>query len=153
MFKIIGGNIKLLRTRKKLSQSDLGAELDLTRQQISNYEKGDVTVPLNSIVALSTFFKIPIDFLIKLNLQEYSDDALTKLLEEKGLLEITQNSKESAENLLDTYFKNIVKEQLKPMEDLMRKILIKIDLTDLKYELSEEINKVNSLMGENHKKS
>ena len=159
MFKQIGGNIKILRNRKNLSQSDLGDQLNISRQQIAHYEKGDKTIPLTSIHAISEIFSIPIDYLVKLDLDKLSDSQIDNLVNEimphsETSLSVT-NQKVSEENnslsLLDDYFKQIVKEQLSPIEDLLRKVLVKIDLTDLKYELGEEINKVNKVIGEEQK--
>lgn len=157
MFKQIGRNIKILRNKKNLSQSDLGERLNVTRQQIANYEKGDTTIPLSSITTLSSIFGIPIDFLVKFNLSNYTDTKLDGLLsnvigDNSSLIKEITSVKHKHDNLsatlLDNYLKSIVKEELAPVKDLLHKVLMKIDLTDLKYELSEEIKNANILISE-----
>lgn len=154
MFKQIGENIRILRNRNKLSQSDLGSYLNLSRQQIAHYEKGEKTIPLISVNSISNIFRIPIDYLIKLDLSQYSSKELDKLLNDtfKDDFNMTESmdahKKSSSVEMLNNYVKNVVKEQLAPIEDLLQKVLVKIDLTDLKYELGEEIKKVNKVIGE-----
>ena len=156
MFKQIGENIRILRNRKKLSQSDLGNRLKLTRQQISTYEKGNNTIPLTSINSISNVFDIPIDYLVKLDLSKYKGTELDELLSDisNNNLKLSEHisnlntGNDSSLSLLDEYLKSLVKDQLTPIEDLLRKVLVKIDLTDLKYELNEEIKKANRSIGE-----
>ncbi|WP_027393196.1 helix-turn-helix transcriptional regulator [Aquimarina latercula] len=154
MFKQIGENIKVLRSRRKFSQGDLGAKLELTRQQIATYEKGESTIPLTSITKISEIFNISIDLLVRLNLSDCTEEQIEEILENR--LEKNQNlmnlisSKQHNRSidLLDNYLKSIVKEQMKPINDLLTKLLVKIDLTDLKYELNEEIKNVNLIINE-----
>ncbi len=151
MFKQIGRNIRVLRKRNNLSQADLGIQLDLSRQQIAHYEKGDKTIPLTSITALSEIFNISIDHLIKLDLSDLTNDEFTALsknsFDRPKSFDLLQER--SSSSVLDNYFKQIIKNHLKPVEDLLQKLLIKIDLTDLKYELGEEIKKANQFIEEN----
>lgn len=65
MFGRIGKNIKALRHKAKITQSDLAAKLGVSRQQIANYEKGNVTIPLKSVVEMSMIFDVSIDDFIK----------------------------------------------------------------------------------------
>ncbi|WP_281989694.1 helix-turn-helix domain-containing protein [Aquimarina aggregata] len=151
MFKQIGRNIRVLRKRNNLSQADLGVQLDLSRQQIAHYEKGNKTIPLTSITALSEIFNISIDHLIKLDLSDLTNDEFTAL--SKNSFDKPESfdplQERSSNSVLDNYFKQIIKNHLKPVEDLLQKLLIKIDLTDLKYELGEEIKKANQFIEEN----
>jgi transcriptional regulator with XRE-family HTH domain len=61
----IADNIRIYRKKYRLSQSQLAEKLDLTRQQIANYEAGNGTVPLASVIAMSDIFNISIDELVK----------------------------------------------------------------------------------------
>ncbi len=159
MFKQIGENIRVLRKWNSLSQSDLGEKLNLSRQQIANYESGDKTIPLISIIEMSKIFEISIDFLVSSNLSAYTKPALTDLLKNKEATSSTQIKNipslqnNSSALMLDEYFKKIVRDHFEPIEDLLKKVLVKIDLTDLKYELGEEIKKANILIGEKEKDS
>lgn len=146
MFEQISENIKLLRKRKKISQNDLGLLLKITRQQVSHYETGDTTIPLASVAKMSKIFKISIDSLVWLDLPKYTETELNSLLENE--LNFVNNihgiGNKNSKLLLDEYVTSIVKDNLQPVEDLLKKVMIKIEMTDLKYDLGAEIQKVNT---------
>lgn len=75
-------NIRLLRSRKKISQEDLAGVLNLKRSTLSSYECGTVEPNLEKIVNYSNFFKISIDDLVKTDLSEISEFELSQM--EKG---------------------------------------------------------------------
>ena len=55
--RTIGRNIRLIRKQKGLTQQDLAAKIGRSRQQVSNYEKGDCKDLLsmgNMLEALAT---------------------------------------------------------------------------------------------------
>lgn len=80
----IGDNIKLLRKRLKRSQEEVAHELKLTRSTYSGYENGVAQPNLDSLIALSDFYKVSIDDLVKKDLSTYSELELERL--EKGVL-------------------------------------------------------------------
>jgi transcriptional regulator with XRE-family HTH domain len=80
----IGDNIKLLRKRLKRSQEEVAQELKLTRSTYSGYENGVAQPNLDSLIALSDFYKVSIDDLVKKDLSTYSELELERL--EKGVL-------------------------------------------------------------------
>lgn len=57
-------NLCFLRTAKNLSQNDLANEVGLTRQTISNYEKGTRQPDLFALTKIANFFCISVDELI-----------------------------------------------------------------------------------------
>lgn len=57
--------IVLLRTRRGISQEGLAAELGVSRQTIGKWETGQALPELNGLIALSTFFSVAIDALVK----------------------------------------------------------------------------------------
>ncbi|MGO1371326.1 MAG: helix-turn-helix domain-containing protein [Senegalia sp. (in: firmicutes)] len=62
--KNFGDKIKLLRNKNKMTQEDLAKELNVTRQAISNWERG-ITIPdINMINNISRIFSITIDEII-----------------------------------------------------------------------------------------
>ncbi|TPN87436.1 helix-turn-helix domain-containing protein [Aquimarina algicola] len=158
MFKQIGENIKILRGKRNISQTDLGEKLNVSRQQVANYEKGDTTIPLNSVMQIADIFGLSIDTLVKSRLAELSDSKLTDLLNnnlehQNHLGHLGINKENSSIGKLHDYLDSIVKEKLEPVEDLLRKVLLKIELTDLKYDLSEEIKKANTFIEEKQRDS
>jgi len=52
------------RRRKKLSQSELAAELHVTRETISYYENGKRNPDIPMLLALSEYFNVSVHYLI-----------------------------------------------------------------------------------------
>ena len=74
-------NLKFLRTRRNKSQTDLAAELGLTRTTLSGYER-NVQPPFRTLIKISEYFNISLDALIKFNLEVLSEFQLSQI--EKG---------------------------------------------------------------------
>jgi transcriptional regulator with XRE-family HTH domain len=70
---VIGNNLKLLRKLKKKSQEEVAADLGLTRSSYSGYENGIAEPGLDTVVALSTYFAIPLDSLLKKDFSSFTD--------------------------------------------------------------------------------
>lgn len=84
----LGNNILALRKKLHLSQEQLGYQVGVTRQTISNWEL-NITIPdTNQLIALSKALKISIDKLV--------DNDIQNLIEEKVdnvELEMVKNTK------------------------------------------------------------
>lgn len=61
----IGEKIKLLRTGKKLTQSELAKKLNVSSQAISNWERHKGYPDIANIIQVSDLFEISLDELIK----------------------------------------------------------------------------------------
>ncbi len=61
-------NIKFLRKRKRLSQTDLAEALNTKRSSISNYELGSATPPVDVLIGLSDLFNLSIDTMVRVNI-------------------------------------------------------------------------------------
>jgi transcriptional regulator with XRE-family HTH domain len=70
---VIGNNLKLLRKLKKKSQEEVAADLGLTRSSYSGYENGIAEPGLDTVVALSTYFSVPLDSLLKKDFSTFTD--------------------------------------------------------------------------------
>ena len=82
-------NLKFLRIRRRKSQMDLAAELELTRTTLSGYEK-NVQPPFKVLIRISEYFNISLDALIKYRLEALSEFQLSQI--EKGFdVDITGN--------------------------------------------------------------
>ncbi|MDO5733323.1 MAG: helix-turn-helix transcriptional regulator, partial [Eubacteriales bacterium] len=57
----VGKTIKMLRDSKNMSQEDLAAKLNVTRQTISSWENGRTQPDLEIISTIATLFDITID--------------------------------------------------------------------------------------------
>ena len=60
----LGEKLQLLRRSRGLSQEQLAAELDVSRQAISKWECGDSTPDLDKLRAICTYFGVTTDYLI-----------------------------------------------------------------------------------------
>lgn len=58
--KILGENIKRVRTEKGVSRKDLAAAVKTTDINFGKYERGDALPPLDKIFEIADFLKVPI---------------------------------------------------------------------------------------------
>ena len=63
-YKEIGKNIRLMRIRHGISQSELAQRLDVSQTHMSNLEHGRVSVSLRVLLRLEHFFKCSVDKLL-----------------------------------------------------------------------------------------
>jgi len=71
----IAKNIKHLRSLKELTQEQFSIELDISKSRVGSYEEGRSEPPIDILIRLSEFFKMPIDALVKNDLTLGQDDA------------------------------------------------------------------------------
>lgn len=82
-------NLKFLRIRRKKSQTDLAAELEITRTTLSGYER-NVQPPFMVLIKISEYFNVSLDALIKYKLNVLSEFQLSQI--EKGFdVDVTGN--------------------------------------------------------------
>ena len=65
-----GKNLRYLRCLNNMTQIDLAKKLSITRQSISNYERGQRFCGLNTLVDISELFNVSIDDLLKKKLSD-----------------------------------------------------------------------------------
>ena len=82
-------NLRFLRLRRNKSQTDLAAELEITRTTLSGYEK-NVQPPFRILIKISEYFNVSLDALIKYKLDVLSGFQLSQI--EKGFdVDLTGN--------------------------------------------------------------
>ena len=76
---MISDKIKLLRTERKLTQSDIAKELGITRSSVNAWEMG-ISVPSTQyIVELALFFNVSSDYLLEITGHSFvSTDGLSE---------------------------------------------------------------------------
>ena len=81
---ILSEKITELRKRSGLSQEEFGAEIGVSRQAVSKWEMAQTTPDMNKIIAMSEFFGVPTDFLLKdeYDLSDLSGGAFTNAARE-----------------------------------------------------------------------
>jgi len=74
------GNLKLLRTRKNISQQHLADLLGINRSKITAQESGKTKNPrLEDLILISSFFRIDLDTFIKTDLSVAAEEQLQEL--------------------------------------------------------------------------
>ncbi|MBL1279295.1 MAG: helix-turn-helix transcriptional regulator [Fluviicola sp.] len=87
----VGGNLKLLRKRKKLSQEEVAQELGLTRSSYSGYENEVAQPNIESLVLFSDFYKVSVDDLIRKDFSKFKDSDWEKI--DKGVYSDVKGTK------------------------------------------------------------
>lgn len=72
----IASNIKFLRKRRNLTQSDLADRLNIKRSNINNYERGEVVPPVNILIEMSDLFHVSLDTLLRIDLSGLRESQL-----------------------------------------------------------------------------
>lgn len=65
MKNVIASNITEYRKRLKYNQEDLAQYLNISREQISNYERGERDIPFEKLNKLSLLFGVELDELLE----------------------------------------------------------------------------------------
>lgn len=85
-----GSRLYELRKQKGLSQEELAAQLDVTRQTVSKWEVGDSTPDMEKLAALAGVFEISLDELV------LGKVPITTKLDELGAKVMTKENKQKA---------------------------------------------------------
>ena len=72
-------NIKLLRKRKKFTQDEVAARLQMKRSTLSGYENRVSQPGLDVLIIFSDYYNIAVDTLLKVNLSKLSETQLRQL--------------------------------------------------------------------------
>ncbi|MCU0431363.1 MAG: LexA family transcriptional regulator [Cytophagaceae bacterium] len=88
------GNLRHLRSLKKKSQEQLAEDLKLTRSRISSYEEGRSEPPIDILIALSDYFEIPVDVLLRNDLSKSDGKTFIKVAQHRILFPIVVNQQD-----------------------------------------------------------
>ena len=73
--KIIGLKLKKLRTERALNQFELGKKLNVSRTAVGNWERGERSINITDLTAISLFFGVPLTYFTS---DSVDDEPLTK---------------------------------------------------------------------------
>ncbi|WP_235069853.1 helix-turn-helix domain-containing protein [Turicibacter sp. TJ11] len=62
---VLGEKLKRLRKSRGLSQEQLAAELNVSRQSISKWELGESKPEIENLIALSDYYGVSLDYLLR----------------------------------------------------------------------------------------
>lgn len=86
--KKIAKNIKHLREIKGLTQTQLSVDLNISKSRIGSYEEGRSDPPIEILIELSVYFKLPIDALVKNDLSLSASDTFIDIGNQRVLFPI-----------------------------------------------------------------
>lgn len=75
----LGPNIKFLRKRRGFTQEIVAGALDLKRSTLNNYENEVAQPGMDTLVAISEYYKIAIDTLVKVDLSKLPESQVRQL--------------------------------------------------------------------------
>ncbi len=84
----IARNIAHLRKLRKLSQVAFARELGITKSRIGAYEESRAAPPLELLIKLSDYFKLPIDVLVKKDLTKGKEEPTIEIGDQRVLFPI-----------------------------------------------------------------
>jgi transcriptional regulator with XRE-family HTH domain len=84
-------NIKHIRSLKGLTQEQFAEDLHVSRSRISSYEENRAIPPVDFLVDLSNYFKLPIDILVKKDLSKATNSSFIEVGNRRVLFPITVN--------------------------------------------------------------
>ena len=96
MYSDLGGKLKLLRTKRGITQDDLAQFLDLSKGQVSNLENGRRNLSLRQLEKICEFFKVDMSYFF---LVETSDSCLDLIEKARILFNSNELSSEEKEDL------------------------------------------------------
>lgn len=99
IMKLISKNIRHLRKLNKLTQEQLAEELQINRSRIGSYEEARSEPPIETLIELSDYFKLPIDILVKKDLTKTEDNSFIEIGNQRVLFPIVVDAEN--ENLIE----------------------------------------------------
>lgn len=87
----ISNNIRHLRELKKQTQEYFASELGISRERVASYEQGRSSPPVELLVRLSDYFRLPIDVLIRNDLSRAGDASFLRIGSQRILFPVQVN--------------------------------------------------------------
>jgi len=79
MSNIFSSNIKLLRKRRGRTQDDVAITLNMKRSTLSGYENDIAQPAIDALIALSKYYGVSVDTLLKVDLSKLGESELSQL--------------------------------------------------------------------------
>ena len=64
---MVGDQIRVLRTARKITQTQLAKELGVSKQSVSNWENNNIAPSVDMVRKIALYFRCSADFLLELN--------------------------------------------------------------------------------------
>lgn len=92
MKNLFAANLKYLRNKRGVSQQALANEFGLSRGQVASYEDGRAEPNLNTLMMIASYFKIPIDALIRHDITTTKEDLFIDIGNSRVLFPVIINA-------------------------------------------------------------
>lgn len=92
MKNLFAANVKYLRNKRGISQQALANEFNLSRGQVASYEDGRAEPNLSTLMSIATYFRIPIDALIRHDITTTKEDLFIDIGNSRVLFPVIINS-------------------------------------------------------------
>ncbi|KEI75858.1 helix-turn-helix domain-containing protein [Clostridium botulinum] len=69
---MFGDRLRELREEKQLTQEELGKLLNVSRQAVSSYEKGENEPTIDALVKIANIFNVSLDYLLSRTKERYN---------------------------------------------------------------------------------
>lgn len=110
-----------LRVQKGYSQEALAEKLFVSRQAVSKWEVGTTLPETDKLIAISDFFHVSIDYLLKENIQLNNDEGLDRIV--LKFLGAAQDMDEISKKLVDIMKDGVIdREEKKQMTYIMESL-------------------------------
>ncbi len=90
---VLSDNIRVLRTRKNISQQSLADDLLITRSRYVKYEDGTSEPPIELLMRMSKYFNMSIDLLVGVDIRKYPLEDMLTVAENRIILPVAVDSK------------------------------------------------------------
>lgn len=90
---VLSDNIRVLRTRKNISQQSLADDLLITRSRYVKYEDGTSEPPIELLMRMSKYFNLSIDLLVGVDIRKYPLEDMLTVAENRIILPVAVDSK------------------------------------------------------------
>ena len=70
----IGERIREIRIENDLSQERFAKTFNMSQQNLSRYERGEIQIPYSDLVNIAEFFSLPIDYFLRVENSEYTKE-------------------------------------------------------------------------------
>lgn len=116
-------NLAALRKQKGISQAELGAAIGVARSTICQYEKGNRNPDRETLIKIADYFGVPIDYLLRLDLDEKIPDEYFFSPEEQELLDLFMTVPDDKKwDIVKTMRREIKKMELKQLLDVIMQL-------------------------------
>lgn len=95
----IAKNLRTLRDNSGLTQEALAGRLNLSAKCYANYEQGKRNVPIYVLASASSFFKVALESLVKIDLKKVDLKGLRQLGRHEVLLAVSDSHNYNIQNI------------------------------------------------------